>query len=551
MYVSKLRFENLGFIGKSMAFFNNRFYLKRMERLYGDILDSVNGYKLDRVQREIVLSEEDSTLVIAGAGSGKSLTILGRILYLVNRGVSPDDILCISFTNMASDNLRKSLLRNGVSLNVYTFHKLGMEILRNNGFNINIADENVLSFIVEKVLKKYDLTDVLPDCGFVDVGDGDFNELHRLLLMETSDYFNLKCLFKTFINLFKVNNYDVFEFDNFLRVNSANADRFKRFRNEKLLMIAKDIYEAYSYELERNRLIDFNDMINDAILAVNNFGIRKYKYIIVDEYQDTSISKCELLRVIKDYTGAKIMVVGDDFQSIYQFAGSNLDVFFNFSSFFSGTRIFKLEKTYRNSQELLDIMGKFILKNKNQLYKRLVSDKSVSSPILVYYYDDNFDEVMKEVLSFTGRDVLILGRSNKDIYGIDGWCMTVHKSKGLEASNVIIVNLEDGINGFPNRICDDDLLKFVKSSCDDFLYAEERRLFYVAMTRTRNCNYLLVNRKRPSRFVLELLLENKNVCVVNGNMFCPRCGSRLIKRNGRYGKFFGCKNYPKCRYTRK
>ena len=144
----------------------------------------------------------------------------------------------------------------------------------------------------------------------------------------------------------------------------------------------------------------------------------------------------------------------------------------------------------------------------------------------------------------------MLGRNNKDILGIKHKCMTVHKSKGLEADNVIIVNLEDGINGFPNKIVDDDLLKFVKRDCDNYPFAEERRLFYVAMTRTKNANYLLVNKKRPSRFVEELLLENKNIKIMNDILYCPKCHGRLILRGGRYGKFYGCQNYPNCRHTR-
>jgi len=129
--------------------------------------------------------------------------------------------------------------------------------------------------------------------------------------------------------------------------------------------------------------------------------------------------------------------------------------------------------------------------------------------------------------------------------------MTVHKSKGLEADNVIIVNLENSVDGFPNKIIDDDLLKFVKKDYDNFPYAEERRLFYVAMTRTKNSNYLLVNKKSPSIFVEELLLENRNIKIMNDICYCPICHKVLVKRQGRYGLFYGCGNYPKCTYTKK
>lgn len=561
MYISKLDAYNLkkskkifkNLIDKKVVL-NNKRYLDTKKIEYKDLLDNVNGHSLDDVQREIVLSEEDSTLVLAGAGSGKSLTILGRVLYLVKSGVNPNDILCISFTNMACDSLRKSLLNCGVSMDVFTFHKLGLNILKSNGCNTKIVGDDALGFIVEKVLSKYDLLDILPDYNFVDVGDGDFTDLHVLLSRDTLEFSSLKKLFITFINLFKGSNYDILEFDNFLEENKKKINKFKRFRNERLLGLAKEIYEEYSFTLSKNKSIDFHDMINNAIFAVEKYRIKKYKYIIVDEYQDTSLVKCKLLQVIKDVTGAKIMVVGDDFQSIYQFAGSNLNVFVNFSFFFPYSRVFKLENTYRNSQELLDIMGKFILKNKRQIKKKLISQKRNKIPVYICYYEKNINEVLNEVLNSLDGDVLVLGRNNKDIMNLrvkNGRCMTVHKSKGLEADNVIIVNLEDSINGFPNKICDDDLLKFVKKEYDSFLYAEERRLFYVAMTRTKKCNYLLVNKNKPSCFVEELLLDNSNIKIMNDDLFCPRCGSKLVKRNGNYGEFYGCKNYPTCRFTKK
>ncbi|MCI9110673.1 MAG: UvrD-helicase domain-containing protein [Bacilli bacterium] len=563
MYTSKLELKKI-LDNKKYRFFNyekrlykkiniqNKIYLEKKEKEYKKILDNVNGYSLDSIQREIVLSEEDSILVIAAAGSGKSLTILGRILYLVNSGVNPEDILCISFTNMASNSLKKSLLKCGVNMDVLTFHKLGLNILRSNGFSTNLVGENTLNNIILDVLNKYDVLDILPEYNFIDIGSGSFNTLHRLLSLETKEIEYLKNLIRTFINLFKGCNYKLNKFDEFLRENEKETDMFKKHRNRKLLIIIKEIYDKYTYILNKNKSIDFHDMISKAIDVVEKCGIKNYKYIIVDEYQDTSLVKCELLRVIKEKTNSKIMAVGDDFQSIYQFTGSDLGVFLNFDRFFPYTKTFKLEKTYRNSLELLDIMGKFILKNKTQIKKRLISDKSTKNPIYIYYYDKNINEVLGMVKKDIDGDLLVLGRNNYDIKNLKySNCITVHKSKGLEADNVLIVNLEDSINGFPNKIVDDDLLKFVKLNYDNYPYAEERRLFYVAMTRTKNSNYLLVNKKRPSMFVEELLLENKNIKIMNDIFYCPKCGNVLIGRNGKYGRFYGCKNYPKCTYTKK
>lgn len=531
----------------------NKDYLFEKECQYKDLLNNINGHVLDDQQRKIVLSEEDSTLVIAGAGSGKSLTILGRILYLVKSGVDPNDILCISFTNKACDSLRRKLVNNGIDMKVYTFHKLGMEILKSNGQFRSIVKDEILCNIIEEVISENDILDILPYYNFYDFGDGDFSFLHHSLALETKPVENLKMLFLTFINLFKGNNFNVDKFDLFLSLNSLESDDFLKKRNRTLLLMAKEIYVRYMDYLMKDGSIDFHDMINESINIVEKFGIRNYKYIIIDEYQDISLVKCELIRLIKVKTGSKLLAVGDDFQSIYRFTGSNLKVFFEFDNYFPQSTIFKLEKTYRNSMELLDIMGKFILKNKRQIIKNLFSDKRRDIPIYIYYYDNNISDVLSEIIKTIGDDFFIIGRNNKDFNDIKMYrdkCLTVHKSKGLEAENVIILNLFDGVNGFPNKMVNDDVLKYVSDNYDTFPYEEERRLFYVAMTRTRNCNYLLVNKKKPSIFVSEILKDNRNIKIIGDVLYCQKCGGVLIKRSGRYGNFYGCCNFPKCRYTR-
>lgn len=533
---------------------NNKKYIEEKEKEFKWLLDNVNGYSLDDRQREIVLSEEDSTLVLAGAGSGKTLTILGRILYLVNKGISPTDILCISFTNAACQNLKRRLEKMGILMDVFTFHKLGVTILKDNGLSFNVETGQLLSKVVENYVENDKLVDILPDFKFVDVGDGDFDFLHREIILETSEVNSLKLLLITFINLFKGNGGKLEDFDNFLEINKKENDAFKRYKQERLLNLLQQIYERYTYLLHKNQAIDFNDMLVEAIKVLRKEGFFNYKYVIVDEFQDSSMVKCELLQEIKKVTGAKLLAVGDDFQSIYRFTGSNLEVFLNFSKLFPYSKIFKLENTYRNSQELLDIMGKFILKNKKQMAKKLKSLIRNNTPIYIYYYDKSYLEVWDMVIKDIEGEVLVIGRNNRDIKNLmikNGMVMTAHKSKGLEADNVIIVNLEDGVLGFPNKIVSDDLLKFVIDLEDSFPYEEERRLFYVAMTRTKNNNYLLVNKNKPSVFVQELLKENKNIVIRHDIFRCPRCQGKLVKRTGKYGEFYGCINYPKCNFTQK
>ena len=253
-------------------------------------------------------------------------------------------------------------------------------------------------------------------------------------------------------------------------------------------------------------------MINKATKVVNKEGIYPYKYIIIDEYQDTSLNKCQLIKAIQNKTNAKLIAVGDDWQSIYQFAGSNLDIFLNFKKYFPHTKIIKLKKTYRNSQELLKVAKKFIMQNKKQINKKLHAIKRETKPIIICYYNQNIINTWPKIIKPLKNNTLILGRNKNDINKIpylnkNMEYMTVHKSKGLEADNVIVVNLENTITGFPCKVKNSEYLKYVTKSSDN--YDEERRLFYVALTRTKNKIILLVNKQNPSIFIDEILKQSK------------------------------------------
>ena len=213
--------------------------------------------------------------------------------------------------------------------------------------------------------------------------------------------------------------------------------------------------------LEENNMIDFNDMINKGANLVRKYGYDSYKYIIVDEYQDTSLAKCLFIKVLA--THSKVMVVGDDWQSIYKFSGANLEVFRNFKNYFPYTKTFKLENTYRNSQELLEYSKKVIIKNHNQIHKVLYSEKHLINPIQCYNYSDNRSyvaalvQILKVIfLSKQAKTILILSRYQFDLEimkekkvnqmlrscpsNIKIDMLTIHKAKGLGYDVVIFLN---------------------------------------------------------------------------------------------------------------
>ena len=332
----------------------------------------------------------------------------------------------------------------------------------------------------------------------------------------------------------KCNNYELKDFLVFLS-KIKRTIIYPTYKKEKILLtIILNIYLKYDNYLKENNEIDFDDMIIVATkLIKEQKSTWNTRYIIIDEYQDTSQIRFLLVKEILNKTKAKLMVVGDDFQSIYKFTGCDISLFLNFKDYFPTAKIRKIEKTYRNSNELIKIAGTFIMKNKKQLKKNLSSDKNLKNPIKILKYTNInkiFLEIIKELSKNKNQKIMILGRNNKDIYMLldeniklnsnnqvtvkeyeylDIIYMTVHKSKGLESDNVIIINLENKTTGFPNKIKDEKITRLVTKIKDTYPYSEERRLFYVALTRTKNKVFLLVPQKNPSIFINELKIMIK------------------------------------------
>ena len=400
----------------------------------------------------------------------------------------------------------------------------------------------------------------------------------------------------TFLQNFKTNGYTVDEFRRFMSIS-------KNVRTRLFLTIAEQCYHEYAKRLKEKNAIDFEDMINESARIVQEEVIKgdklDFKYIIVDEYQDISRQRFNLTKELSNLYDAKIIAVGDDWQSIYAYAGSDITLFTNFCDTFGYGEELRITRTYRNAQEVIDIAGGFIQKNTKQLRKALVSPKHIDHPVVIQTYTEEVDrsqyegkggkfflvgetveKIMKEILEENPKSsILLLGR-----YGFDGFnltkssdflywektgavtsktfadieleFMTVHRAKGLGFDNVIIINAIDSVYGFPSQVQDDPVLKYVVKDDHAIEYAEERRLFYVALTRTKNRVYIVTPQQRPSDFVRELVNEYPNV-ELRGKLdekqaskyetkYCPICGYPL---QFRYKKAYGlrlwiCSNEP-------
>lgn len=441
-----------------------------------------NNNNLDRYQTKAVLCNKDAYLVVAGAGSGKTHTIVEKVKYLLNNGYKNSEILCISFTNETVNELKSRLDNNMVD--VKTFHRLSLDIIGNN---YKIPSSDLLEYITNEYFESFIYHD---------------NTYKLLEYIDNLEY--LKNTILSFINRLKGLNLN---YDYILLLLRSNISI-----DEKIILIfILKIYLIYQEELLSVNGIDFNDMINLAIRKIESLYYFKYKYIIIDEYQDTSEIKYLLIKKLIDKFNIKIMAVGDDFQSIYSFTGCNLKLFTNFKKLFKHSKIIKLKNNYRNPYDLVEISRRFVLLNKYQINKRIKSNKYIKDSInLVYYKDEEsaFLSISKDI-----DNIMVLGRNNKDLDKIKKLnidknirYLTVHSAKGLEDDYVVILNVIDDVLGFPNKIKDNSVLSYLSNYNS---LEEERRLFFVAMTRARKKVYIFTIKGKESIFVKELLRKFK------------------------------------------
>ena len=386
-------------------------------------------------------------------------------------------------------------------------------------------------------------------------------------------------LFETLINLIKSNGYNIED------VKRINVDNKYAKTNTGLLVLLEPIFNAYNQTLKSNNEIDFNDMINLATLYVKQGKyVNTFSYIIIDEYQDISKARFNLLKELRNSKDYDLFCVGDDWQSIYRFAGSDIGYILNFSKYWGLAEISKIETTYRFSQKLIEISGNFVMRNPMQIKKYIKGNTDDSRFPLgeISGFNDKYSiEFLSKRLNdlpanssvyFIGRyafDVNLLDHNPLFHYqynNITGFIdikyknrldlnikfLTVHKSKGLQADYVFILNNKKSRTGFPSKIHEAPILNLLLDNCDHFTFAEERRLFYVALTRAKIKTYLVTVNNKESEFVLELKRTYKDE-LKKENFECPVCGGKLIKKSGPYGEFFGCSNYKTtgCKYIRK
>ena len=420
------------------------------------------------------------------------------------------------------------------------------------------SDGNLLT-LLEKKLKAYNVK-------FQDVPFEEVLEIFNLINGAVDRFTKLTI---QFLNHFKSNKYNIDTI-------TKRIGLFD-FREKAFLEIFENIFIEYENKKNEFSCIDFYDMINDAIdIIKKGFYRPEYKYILIDEFQDISSSRSELIKSLCEKIDDSILtVVGDDWQSINRFAGSDISIIKNFKNHFGVSETIFLDNTFRFDNNVSKVATNFITKNPSQIKKSIKTFKTSNSPSIYIYRSSKGEEnYISRILTFLEKkvdkkkEILILGRFNylrpdnlielqnryKNKFSIK--FMSVHGSKGLGADFVILLGVDKGKMGFPCEIEDDPILDIVMSQKENFHFSEERRLFYVALTRTKEKLFIVCDIHNGSEFIKEIVNDNtdEEIQFLNERDYvakhCPECelGS-LVERQTEKGSFYGCSNFPLCDYS--
>lgn len=354
------------------------------------------------------------------------------------------------------------------------------------------------------------------------------------------------------------------------------------------LGILAPILDRYRDTLRRDGDIDYDDMISRATEYVRNGAYQpKWKFILVDEFQDIAAPRANLIREIRDKRdNSSLFCVGDDWQSIYRFTGSDISYTTKFLDYFGTTRTTVLDKTFRFNDKINDLASSFVQANPNQARKEIGTNTRREEPAISIVMQDNLgnntsgyslrmalDSIQEQEKAGVRSSVLVLSRFSfylptraelshlkVEYPTLSLESLTIHRSKGQEADYVILLPVVSGKFGLPSEKVSHPLLEALLPKGENYPHAEERRLFYVAVTRARHQVFIITDMTKGSVFVEELL---EGDYVLDTEQFapsikqlrasdtrCPECRTgTLVSRDGKYGAFYSCNFYPRCKHS--
>ncbi|CRY54279.1 DNA helicase IV [Yersinia intermedia] len=500
----------------------NQQWTQRMLEAHQEFFQSVESSPLNESQSRAVVNGEDSVLVLAGAGSGKTSVLVARAGWLLRRNDAlPEQILLLAFGRQAADEMNSRIKERLAvdDIQAKTFHALALHIIQQGSRKTPViskleSDSQARRSLLikywqqqcsEKKAQAKGWREWLTDELEWDVADGDFWQDKRLAA-------RLAGRLERWLGLMRMHGGSQAEM-------IEQADEEIRDLFQKRIRLMAPLLKAWKTALKEEGAVDFSGLIHQAVnLLDKGRFVSPWKHILVDEFQDISPQRAMLLTALrKQNKQTCLFAVGDDWQAIYRFSGAELSLTTAFSQNFGEGAECALDTTYRFNDRIGEIANRFIQQNPYQLKKPLNSLSKGNKKSVMILPNDQLEALLDKLSGFVKDDerILILARYHHlrpellqkaatrwPKLNID--FMTIHASKGQQAEYVIIAGLHEGNDGFPAVARESILEDVLLPAPEDFADAEERRLLYVAMTRAKHQVWLLQETSNPSVFIDQL-----------------------------------------------
>ncbi|MBG5920972.1 DNA helicase IV [Providencia stuartii] len=486
---------------------------------YGDFFQHVETSPLNPSQSLAVINGEENILVLAGAGSGKTSVLVARAGWLLLRGLAkPEQILLLAFGRKAAQEMNERIHERlqQEDIEAKTFHALALQIIREGSnkspviseleINSQKRSELLLNEWREQCSSKKAqakgwrewLTDELQ----WDVPEGEFWQDEKISKRVVTRL-------DRWLSLMRMHGGSQKEM-----IEAADEQQQSLF--QKRIRLMSPLLKVWKSALKEEGAIDFSGLIHQAInLLEKGRFISPWKHILVDEFQDISPLRAKLLQALRQQNKqTSLFAVGDDWQAIYRFSGAELDLTTSFEQNFGQGALCALDTTYRFNERIGEIANRFILQNPTQLDKPLNSLVKGSKKSVILLDENALERLLDKMSGYvTDNETIlclaryhylrpeILNKAKTRWPKLNIEFMTIHASKGKQADHVIICGLNSGKDSFPAVARESIMEQVLLPKHEEFEYAEERRLLYVAMTRAKQQVWLLYHPDEPSEFV--------------------------------------------------
>jgi len=498
---------------------HNQAWTQKMLTEYADFFKDIESSPLNPAQARAVVNGEHSLLVLAGAGSGKTSVLVARAGWLLARGeASEEQILLLAFGRKAAhemdERIRERLHTDAISAR--TFHALALNIIQQGGKKAPAISELENDTAARQSLLTQTWQQQCAEKKSQANGWRQWLNDELDWTLPEEDFWNDKKVLQRigvrldrWISLIRMHGGSQAEM-------IEGAPEEIRALFSKRIKLMSPLLKAWKAALKAENAVDFSGLIHQAIAVLEKGRfVSPWKHILVDEFQDISPQRAALLAALRRQNSeTTLFAVGDDWQAIYRFSGAQLSLTTAFHDYFGEGDVCALDTTYRFTTRIGEVANGFIQQNPHQLSKPLNSLAAGEKNAVTLLADDQLDALLDKLSGYATPDdrILVLARYHHGKpasleKASTRWpklqldFMTIHASKGQQAEYVIVLGVHEGLDGFPAPARESLMEQALLPMPEDFPDAEERRLFYVALTRAKKRVWVLFNKENPSRFV--------------------------------------------------